>query len=56
MAGCRARQRIVRLLEPLTTECAHCGGYPTCETLRLLAHPYATHPEWHPTSGAGADR
>lgn len=60
MAGCRARQRIVRLLEPLANGCAHCGDCAPCLTLRLLVQPYADHPDFHPdwnrSSDAGADR
>ena len=60
MAGCRARQQIGRRREPLTTGCAHCGGCPPCATLRLLAQPYATHPDfqpdWQPGTGADVDR
>lgn len=55
LAECEAKRRIVALhrgkppWREALPECAECGYRSPCETLRILALPYADHPDHDPT-------
>jgi hypothetical protein len=53
LAECEAKRRVVELhrtdaTDPEVIVCAVCLYGPPCETLRLLALPYADHPDYRP--------